>query len=47
METFDFLMLVAQLTFLMVVLYIPYVIITKMARAFTKTTRKTKHSLFG
>ena len=47
METFQFLLLIAQLAFLMVVLYIPYVIITKMARAFTKTTKKTKAQLFN
>lgn len=47
METFQFLILIVQIMFLMVVLYPAYWLITKLTRAFVKTTRKTKTSIFG
>lgn len=42
MEPFQFVFLMFQIAFAMLFIYIPYLIISKLTRAFTKTTRKTK-----
>lgn len=46
MDAFQFVFLMFQIAFALMLLYIPYLVISKLARAFTKTTKKTKHALF-
>lgn len=47
MEPFQFVFLMLQIAFALVVLYPVYLVISKLVRAFVKTTRKTKTTLFG
>ena len=46
METFQFVFLMFQIAFALLLLYIPYLVISKLVRAFTKTTKKTRSAIF-
>ena len=46
MEPFQFVFLMFQIAFALLLLYIPYLIISRMVRAFTKTTKKTRSVFF-